>query len=189
MAERSAGRALGGVSATDVVRGLRSLSSRDPLGYQPHRLHGHERTYQETNCSRLRISLYRECEQCIHETEVPITLRPHESTRSTSRPHSGRSSTSPGRIASGPPGQDLVALTLSAGDELLSQSFRLPAGRPTHRERAAQIGVTATLRPGTATADALLEVATIRFAYGVRLDIPGFTASGSGSRSSPAMRV
>jgi Domain of unknown function (DUF1839) len=33
-----------------TVRGLRSLSGKDPAGYQPHMLHGEGRSYQETNC-------------------------------------------------------------------------------------------------------------------------------------------
>jgi hypothetical protein len=35
---------------TSTVRGLTSLSGKDPDGYQPHALHGERRTYQETNC-------------------------------------------------------------------------------------------------------------------------------------------
>jgi hypothetical protein len=37
------------VSASNV-RGLTSLSGRDPAGYRPHLLHGDGRSYQETNC-------------------------------------------------------------------------------------------------------------------------------------------
>ena len=33
-----------------TVRGLRSLSGKDPATYQPHMLHGEGRTYLETNC-------------------------------------------------------------------------------------------------------------------------------------------
>jgi hypothetical protein len=36
--------------STSTVRGLRSLSGKDPAGYAPHLLHGAGRSYQETNC-------------------------------------------------------------------------------------------------------------------------------------------
>jgi hypothetical protein len=36
--------------SVSTVRGLRSLSGKDPAGYQPHLLHGEGRTYLETNC-------------------------------------------------------------------------------------------------------------------------------------------
>jgi hypothetical protein len=35
---------------TATVRGLTSLSGKDPQGYERHALHGEGRTYQETNC-------------------------------------------------------------------------------------------------------------------------------------------
>ncbi len=46
-----------------TVRGLRSLSGKDPATYSPHMLHGEGRTYTETNCyTDIIIELLHACE-------------------------------------------------------------------------------------------------------------------------------
>jgi beta-mannosidase len=80
----------------------------------------------------------------------------------------------------GPPAQDVVVFSLERGDgedaELLSQSFRLPAGRPLLREPASRLGLAATLTPA-GDEPAVLTVRTRRFAHGVRVHVPGFDPS------------
>ena len=62
------------------------------------------------------------------------------------------------------------------GIDLLSQCFRFPAGRPLGRETAARLGFAANL---SATGEdlAVLTVNARRFAYGVRVHVPGFRAT------------
>jgi beta-mannosidase len=79
----------------------------------------------------------------------------------------------------GPPAQNLVAVSLEqpgAGGEPLSQSFRFPAGRPLTREPPDRLGLTATLGGGAGHAWDLA-INSRRFAYCVRVNVPGFKAS------------
>ena len=56
---------------------------------------------------------------------------------------------------------------------MISQSFRLPAGRPTARETASRLGLSGRVR--AIGDDALrLSLSSRRFAYAVRVRIPGF---------------
>ena len=80
----------------------------------------------------------------------------------------------------GPPAQDAIVATLERVDgggagaaEVLSQAFHFPAGRPLAQERADRLGLTAT----SSTADdgtVLVEIASRRLAYGVRIHAAGF---------------
>jgi beta-mannosidase len=56
---------------------------------------------------------------------------------------------------------------------LLSQCFRLPAGRPVDREPADRLGLRATARALGGDL-AQLTVSARRFAYGVRVSVPGY---------------
>ena len=58
---------------------------------------------------------------------------------------------------------------------LLSQCFRLPAGRVLARESASRLGLTATLRKSGGGAE--LRIRAQCFVYGVRVHIPGFKAA------------
>ncbi len=78
----------------------------------------------------------------------------------------------------GPPTTHVIIASLeresSSGVELLSQSFRFPAGRPAAPETAESLGLRASVR---ALGEDLLElsVQSERLAYGVRVDVPSFT--------------
>jgi beta-mannosidase len=78
----------------------------------------------------------------------------------------------------GPPAQDLIAMTLEqpgdGGRKVLSQAFRFPAGRSAARGSAAQLGLTAQIAEIESPAGARLTVSSRRFAYGVRVQVPGF---------------
>ncbi len=80
----------------------------------------------------------------------------------------------------GPPAQDLIVISLEEpgdlGAKLISQTFRLPAGRPLTRESAERLGVSVRLRP-SGDGRAILSVNSRRFLYGARIDVPGFRAS------------
>ena len=69
----------------------------------------------------------------------------------------------------GPPAQDVIVATLTAGDDLLSQAFFFPAGRPTERRSAAELGLRVS-----SSGDAL-HLEADRVVYGVRIAAPGFT--------------
>jgi beta-mannosidase len=77
------------------------------------------------------------------------------------------------------PSQDLTVVSLERqgeqGNELMSQSFRLPAGRPTTREPGARLGLLAHLH-ALSDSSARVIASSRRFAYGVRVDLPGFVA-------------
>ena len=76
----------------------------------------------------------------------------------------------------GPPAQDLIAISLhDPVGELLSQAFRFPAGRPLARESASGLGLQAVI-DHTPTG-AVLRVTSRRFAYGVRVAVPGYAPS------------
>ena len=81
----------------------------------------------------------------------------------------------------GPPAQDLVAVSLErdtdGGEpELISQSFRFPAGRPPGARTAEELGLQGSVVrvPGAGPA---LRVASTRFVYGVRVGVPGHVAA------------
>jgi beta-mannosidase len=82
----------------------------------------------------------------------------------------------------GPPAQHAIVATLtsrdhgshaptvgSAGDAVLSQSFFFPAGRPTERRPATELGLRVS------PAGDALRFETERLVYGVRIAAPGFT--------------
>jgi beta-mannosidase len=70
----------------------------------------------------------------------------------------------------GPPQHDVVAVTLLAGDEVISQSVRFPLGR---QRPAHEAGLTAVARLDPDGVH-VLELGTRRVAQDVRIDAPGF---------------
>jgi beta-mannosidase len=130
--------------------------------------------------ARLRVSLYSDQEVRVDEATRELDLQPHASCELGVEELLGRFVDVSWAYRFGPPAQDVVVCSLerphAEGAELLSQSFRLPAGRPLLREPASRLGLAATL---TAESDdaAALSVSTRRFAYGVRVDVPGFDPS------------
>ena len=80
----------------------------------------------------------------------------------------------------GPPAQNLVVASLEReigdGVELLSQSFRFPAGRPRIEESTAELGLRAECREQP-DGSLRLSVSSRRLAYGVRLQVTGFVAT------------
>ena len=130
--------------------------------------------------ARLRVALYSDQEvrvdQAIRELELPahgVCVHDVEALL-------GRFVDVSWAYRFGPPAQDVVVFSLERGDgedaELLSQSFRLPAGRPLLREPASRLGLAATLTPA-GDEPAVLTVRTRRFAHGVRVHVPGFDPS------------
>jgi beta-mannosidase len=134
-----------------------------------------------TIAARLRVALYNDFEVRVEEVERELELAPHTSWSSGVEELIGRFVDVSWAYRFGPPAADLLTLTLTlagAGEEggLLSQAFRFPAARPLSREPAPALGLTATAAQN-ATQDWELNVASRRFAYGVCVNVPGFSAS------------
>jgi beta-mannosidase len=123
----------------------------------------------------LRIALYRDLEIRVDEAQRELELGPHDGCTLDVEQVLGRFVDVSWSYRFGPPAQDLIAISLERDGELLSQCFRLPAGRPSRRERPEQLGLTAAVQPLNERT-AQLKVSSSRFAYGVRAVVPGFRA-------------
>jgi len=131
--------------------------------------------------ARLRVALYRDFETLVDETVSEVRLAAHTSIRRNVEGLLGRFVDVAWAYRFGPPAQDLIAVSLEgaedgadgAGRPLVSQAFRFPAGRPLDPRPAAALGLAGALRDA---GDGRLElrVRSTRFAYGVRVDVPGY---------------
>jgi beta-mannosidase len=128
----------------------------------------------------LRVSLYRDRDTPVGEAEEELTLPAHASRTVGVETLLGHFVDVSWAYRFGPPAQDLVVLSLEnrreTGTELLSQSFVHPAGRSVQRAGAPALGLEATLHRED-EAFAVLRVRSRRFAYGVRIDAPGYRPS------------
>ncbi len=123
--------------------------------------------------ANLRVAFYRDLETRVEEVVHALALDPHGGWQVNVEELLGRFVDAAWAYRFGPPQVDVIAISLEDGDELLSQCFRMPVGRPAAREPATRLGLTGHLdeRPD---GSALLSVHSDRFAYGVRPAIPGF---------------
>jgi beta-mannosidase len=158
-------RALSPVAVWSVDEGLGGVVVH-VANDRPERLH-----------ATLRIGLYRDLELVVEQVSTAIDLGPHHARAENIEELLGRFVDLSWSYRFGPPGQDLIVLSLENGDEErpLSQSFRFPAGRTSGTESASQLGLRATFR-SLDDRSATVTVATRRLAYGVRLHLPGFVA-------------
>lgn len=129
----------------------------------------------------LRVALYRDMEQRVEEGSQAVELEPHGACSLNLETVLGRFLDIGWAYRFGPPGQDLVVFSLERGGEhpeqpeLLSQGFRLPAGRPLRQESAAELGLEARLEPpGRQEGSAVLELSCRRFVYGLRISVAEF---------------
>jgi beta-mannosidase len=136
----------------------------------------------------LRVALYRDFEQPVDDVEELIELAPHSTRQWNLETLLGRFVDAAWAYRFGPSPHDLIVASLE-GDldadrqqgedrpdrQLLSQSMRFPAGRPLTTESPAGLGLAACVceLDGEATR---LTVRSDRFAYGVRVHVPGFRA-------------
>jgi len=128
----------------------------------------------------LRVALYSDLEVPVGDVTHALELAGHSACEHDVEALLGRFVDVSWAYRFGPPAQDLVVCSLERdgehGSELVSQCFRLPAGRLLARETPAQLDVTATLaRSAAGTAE--LSLCSRRFLYGVRVDVPGFEAA------------
>jgi beta-mannosidase len=132
----------------------------------------------DTLTARLRVSLYRDFELHVHEAQQTLELPGHGHAAHDVEQLLGRFVDASWAYRFGPPAHDLLVASLERpgdrGAELISQSVRFPAGRPTTAESADRLGLSATAcRSADGTLS--LRVRSRRFAYGVRVHAPGFT--------------
>ena len=126
--------------------------------------------------ARLRVALYRDGELAVEQAAIEVDVAAHTTAAHDVESVLGRFVDVTWAYRFGPPGHDLVALSLERRDELLSQAFRFPVGRPHAPQPAARLGLRAELSE-LGERSARLTVASDRFAYGVRVDVPGWTSS------------
>jgi len=123
----------------------------------------------------LRVALYRMGEQRVQESDLPINI-PEHTTRTFGLEHLlGRFVDASYAYRFGAPGHDVIAVSLHAspGDIPFAQSFRFPAGRTTDRMPISELGLTGESKARTdGTIEMLL--GSRRFAWGVRVVVPGF---------------
>lgn len=130
--------------------------------------------------ARLRVGLYQDYEVPVADGVEGLVLAPHGSHERNLEVLIGRFVDVSWAYRFGPPAQNLVVVSLERdighGVELLSQSFRFPAGRPRAVESAADLGLRADCQEQP-DGSLRLSVRSRRLAYGVRIQLAGFAAS------------
>jgi beta-mannosidase len=131
----------------------------------------------EELAARLRVATYRDFEEPVDRAERGVDLAAHGYATHNVEDVLGRFVDAAWAYRFGEATQDLIVLSLESANErrLLSQAFVLPAGRPPREGNPARLGLSAVLH-GSADANPELVVSTRRFAYGVRVHVPGFRA-------------
>ena len=123
----------------------------------------------------LRVALYRMGEQRVQESDLPIKISEHTARTFGLERILGRFADASYAYRFGAPGHDVIAVSLhrSPGDVPFAQSFRFPAGRTTDRMPISELGLTGESK---VHADGTIEVllSSRRFAWGVRVAVPGF---------------
>jgi beta-mannosidase len=126
--------------------------------------------------ARLRVALYRGFEQLAGEAVADVELEAHGALTRNVESLLGRFVDVSWAYRFGPPAQDLIVVSLETPTgELLSQTFRFPAGRPLTREPASELGLEAVIE--RTPEGMVLRVTSRRFAYGVRVAVDGWVAS------------
>lgn len=121
----------------------------------------------------LRVALYRDSEVCVEDGHEILELAPHTALERCAEGVLGRFVDVAYAYRFGPPQHDLIVTSLETADDLLSQDFRFPVGRPRARVSAEELGL-----EGQASALACGAIAVSlgsgRLVYGARLSAPGY---------------
>jgi beta-mannosidase len=127
----------------------------------------------EALSARIRVALYRDSEIRVEEAIEEIALPAGSSLTRNLESIIGRFVDASWAYRFGPPGHNVIVASLEEGDELLSQAFRFPVGRPATIESATRLGLEAR---ATRSADgrACIHLASTRLTYGLRIVAPGF---------------
>jgi beta-mannosidase len=135
----------------------------------------------EPQTVRLRVALYTDFSRLVGEAVQVIDLPGRSHVTRNVEALLGRFVDAAWAYRFGPPAQDLITVSLEretdGGEpELISQSFRFPAGRPPGTRTADELGLQGSVVqvPGAGPA---LQVASTRFVYGARAGVPGYVAA------------
>jgi beta-mannosidase len=130
--------------------------------------------------ARLRVTLYQDLELRVGEGIEAIDIGGHGAHERNIETMVGHFVDAAWAYRFGPPAQDVIVASVERdgenGTELLSQSFRFPAGRPMTVESPAKLGLEGGSRT-SADGTVRLAVRSRRLAYGVRIHAPGFSAT------------
>ena len=127
--------------------------------------------------ARLRVALYRDGAARVAEAETELRLAGHETRRLSVEGLVGTFTDAAWAYRFGPPAQHAIIATLHragtddppGADDVASQAFFFPAGRPTERRAAAELGLRASV------SEDRLRLQADRLVYGVRISAPGFS--------------
>ena len=127
--------------------------------------------------ARLRVALYRDGAARVAEAETELRLAGHETRRLSVEGLVGTFTDAAWAYRFGPPAHHAIVATLHragtdgppGADDVASQAFFFPAGRPTERRAAAELGLRASVSEDT------LRLQADRLVYGVRISAPGFS--------------
>jgi beta-mannosidase len=121
--------------------------------------------------ARLRVALYRDGAARVAQAETELRLDGHETRRLSVEGLVGTFTDAAWAYRFGPPAHHAIVATLhrAGSADVVSQAFFFPAGRPSERRPAAELGLRASLSEDTLCLEA------DRLIYGVRISAPGFT--------------
>lgn len=128
------------------------------------------------------MALYRDLEHRVGEAQESVELAQGEVGEWNLKTLLGHFVDASWAYRFGPPAQDLIVASLERPTpaeeerEVLSQSMFFPAGPPLLREPLDRLGLRATSEQLDG-GDISLSVSSTRLAYGVRVHVPGFSAS------------
>jgi beta-mannosidase len=125
------------------------------------------------------VALYRDGAQLVEEASTPISVGGHGAWRGNVEGVLGHFVDVSWAYRFGPAAQDLIVVSLQRDDELLSQAFRFPLGRPSGVRALAEVGLSARLSR-LAGGRLAVTVRSDRYAHGVRIRVPGWRPSDDG---------
>ncbi len=130
--------------------------------------------------ARLRIALYRDLQLAVGDGTTSIEVPAHGVVDLDVEGVLGRFVDASWAYRFGPPAQDLIVATLETidGDTTrpLGQATHFPIGRPATALTAGELGLDAAIVDADGD-HATLELSSGRLVHGLRIDVPGFTAS------------
>ena len=131
--------------------------------------------------ARLRVALYQDLELRVGEGQEALEIPAHGAHQRNVETLIGHFVDASWAYRFGPPAQDAIVVSLERdgtdGVEVLSQSFRFPAGRPLISQSAVRLGLEGRAPQPGSDGIVHLVVSSRRLAYGVRIDVPGFVPS------------
>lgn len=133
--------------------------------------------------AHLRVALYRDGERIVEQSGEDVRLAAHGALVRDAEGVLGRFVDASWAYRFGPSAHDLLVASLEREGDVLAQALRFPAGRPTTRETARQLGLEVRVEPGE---QPCLHVRSRRLVWSLRVDAPGFAPSDDAVSLEPA---